>query len=662
MRRTQKQSTGAAAREIYRKTRRKFAQTTKRSWRRHAGNSGRAAGLHPWHIPPLRNRDIERIHSTDLDALEDIGVAFPGAVVSAFRKLFFAFSLANIALVSGQAHSAEPADIVFIDGAVYTVDINRSWAEAIALRDKHIVYVGTSQGAREYVGDKTSVVSLAGKMVLPGFQDAHVHPIEAGMGYIGCGLHELAAPKAYVEAISKCAEQQPDATVIDGAGWRMDVFENGLPDKKLLDAIVSDRPVILKSSSGHQLWVNSKALELAGIDQDTPDPQGGRIDRYPGSNEPSGSVQENAAMNLIFAARPRYSEQQMERALRFGQHYLNQYGVTTVQDALLKLDGREAYRGGPTYQALDRRGELTLRVIGALVWNTELGMEQLDRIIQAREELVGKRLSAPSVKIWLDGVLEVHTAALLQPYLGREDGHKGDLLIPTPMLNKIVTRLDALGFQVHFHAIGDAAIRASFDALAAAREANGSRDSRHHLSHVELFDPADIPRFRELNAVANFQPYWAWADEYITQLTMPKLGPKRSRWLYPIGSVMDTGAIVAFGSDWFVTSGNPMLGIETAVTRRDPLTNKGEPFYDSERIRLHEAIAAYTINGAYVNFLEDRTGSLEVGKLADLIVLDRNLFEIPSTEISDANVLLTLIDGKPVYGDFDLKPQEKSAP
>jgi predicted amidohydrolase YtcJ len=256
----------------------------------------------------------------------------------------------------------------------------------------------------------------------------------------------------------------------------------------------------------------------------------------------------------------------------------------------------------------------------------------------------------------------VHTAALLAPYLDRPDGDKGELLIPKTLLDKVVIRLDALGFQIHFHAIGDGAIRASFDSLSAAREANGARDSRHHLSHIELFDPADIPRFRELNAVANFQPYWAWADRYITELTMPKLGPQRSRWLYPIGSVFDSGAVVAFGSDWFVTSGNPMLGIETAVTRRDPVTNQGASFHDSERIRLHEAIAAYTINGAYVNFLDQLTGSLEVGKLADLVVLDRNLFATPTQQISETNVLMTMIDGEPVYGDFELQPQEKTAP
>jgi predicted amidohydrolase YtcJ len=570
-------------------------------------------------------------------------------------------SLLAIVFASVSA-SAKYADIIFINGEIYTVDAKRSWAEAVSIKGNRIVQVGTVKEAMTLLGDRTRIVDLNGKMMLPGFQDVHVHPIEAGMGYLGCSLHEGKSADDYAKLVAQCAAKQITASFIEGAGWTMDQFPGGLPDKKLLDAVEPDRPVILKSATGHQLWSNSAALDLAGVDAETPDPVGGRIDRYPGSKEPSGSVQENSAMNLIFAARPHYTESQMFEALAFGQRYLNQYGVTTVQDALLKLDGKEAYVGGPTYMAFDQSGKLTLRVVGALVWNTQLGLEQIDRIIDARERFNSPRFSAPSVKIWLDGVIEVHTAALLAPYLDRSDGYKGELLINPKLLNEIVARLDSLGFQIHFHAIGDAAIRSSLDSLEFALNKNGVRDSRHHLSHIQLFDPSDIKRFRNLKAIANFQPYWAWADRFITELTIPKLGSQRSRWLYPIASLVNSGATVAFGSDWFVTSGNPMLGIETAITRRDPLSNDGPAFHDQERIRLHEAIAAYTINGAYVNFLDDELGSIEAGKLADLIVIDRNLFNIPPQEISEAQVLLTLLDGEPVYGNWDLEAQPKTAP
>jgi predicted amidohydrolase YtcJ len=249
----------------------------------------------------------------------------------------------------------------------------------------------------------------------------------------------------------------------------------------------------------------------------------------------------------------------------------------------------------------------------------------------------------------------------LAPYSDREDGYSGELLIKPEQLDVVVSQLDALGFQIHFHAIGDAAVRQSLDSLELARQVNGVRDSRHHMSHIQLFDPADIPRLEALDVVANFQPYWAWADKFITELTIPKLGAERSKWLYPIKSVLDTGAVVAFGSDWFVTSGNPLLGIETAVTRHDPLTDISDPFLESERISLADAIEAYTINSAYVNFIDDETGSIEKGKVADLIVLDKNLFELAPNEISDAQVLLTLLEGNPVYGDWTLSSIPKTA-
>jgi predicted amidohydrolase YtcJ len=578
----------------------------------------------------------------------------------AFVLLMLSGCLLNSSTAYASDQSIKIADLILLNGEIYTVDVNRSWADAVAVRGNQIIYVGTNEGAAVYRGQNTRVIDLGGKMVLPGFQDAHVHPIEAGMAYLGCSLHGGKSAEDYVRLVANCADKSPNAPFIDGGGWTMDLFENGLPDKKMLDAVISDRPVILKSATGHQVWVNSKTLEVAGIDANTPNPPRGRIDRYEGSKEPSGSLQENSAMNLAFDTRPPYSTSQMQAALKFAQHYLNQYGVTTVQDALLKLDGNEAYVGGPTYAAMDKLNELTLRVVGALVWNTDLGLEQIDRLIEARNRFSTPQFNAPSVKIWLDGVIEVHTAALLEPYTDRDDDHRGNLLIAPELLDTIVTRLDALGFQIHFHAIGDAAIRHSLDSLQVARQINGVRDSRHHMSHIQLFDPADIPRLRQLDVVANFQPYWAWADKYITELTIPKLGSERSRWLYPMGSVLNSGAIVAFGSDWFVTSGNPLLGIETAVTRRDPLTNTSEAFIDSERISLADAIAAYTINSAYVNFMEKDTGSIEVGKLADLIVIDQNLFEIEAHEISNAQVLLTLLGGNPIYGDWTLKPHLKN--
>jgi hypothetical protein len=304
-----------------------------------------------------------------------------------------------------------------------------------------------------------------------------------------------------------------------------------------------------------------------------------------------------------------------------------------------------------TYRDLDRSGELSARVVASLTWNPEQGDEQIEQFVRARRDYTQGRLRAHTVKIFQDGVVESRTASMLEPYLGA-DGGTGMSLVEPEALKRIATKLDAEGFQLHFHAIGDAAIRQVFDALEAARRANGARDSRHHLSHIELFHPDDIPRFRELGAIANFQPLWARADTYINDLTLPILPRETHRWLYPIHSVLRSGGMIAFGSDWSVSSANPLEEMEVAVRRADWRKPDEPPFIPEERIDLSDAIAAFTINAAYVNFHDDRTGSIEPGKLADLIVLDRNLFAVDANEISDAKVLLTLLGGRPVYGDW----------
>ena len=453
--------------------------------------------------------------------------------------------------------------------------------------------------------------------------------------------------------IKQCAENEPGEW-IRGGGWLVTNFApSGLPDKKLLDEIVPDRPVALKSSDGHSMWVNSLALELAGINADTQDPTGGRIDRYPNSTEPSGSLQETSAMNLVHIVEPELTQKELEAGLAYSRDHLHSLGITAVQDAILKLTPGDAYFGLPAYLALEGRGELNLHVINAMYWQNEISLEeQLPAFIEARDEST-PYIHNTAIKIWQDGVIETETAALLEPYLNREDQFAGELLNEPAVLNEAVTALDAAGFQIHFHAIGDRAIRSAFDSIQAAREANGKRDNRHHISHIQLFNPADIPRFVELDVVANFQPLWAIEDGYIADLTIPRIGEERRKFLYPIGTVQRTGARVAFGSDWYVTSANPLDGIEAAVTRLDPDGKTDVPLGRNEEISLAQAIENYTLNSAYVNFLDGDTGSIEIGKLADIIVLDRNLFDVPTSEINQVRVIATLFGGELVFGDLD---------
>jgi len=275
------------------------------------------------------------------------------------------------------------------------------------------------------------------------------------------------------------------------------------------------------------------------------------------------------------------------------------------------------------------------------------GLAQIPFLIDMRNRYQGKRLRANAVKIFADGVIEARTAAMLQPYLDHGDLGKPNWDAET--LKKMVPALDSAKFQVHIHAIGDRGIRMALDAFAAARDKNGSRDSRHHIAHLELIASTDVQRFRQLGVIANFQPLWAYADSYITELTEPALGPARSRWLYPIASVLKTGAVMACGSDWSVSSMNPLDAMQVAVTRRGLEDSTGAAWRPEELVELAPMLAGYTINGAYVNFEEKENGSLEVGKAADLIVLDRNIFEIPLHAIHRIKVLLTLLEGKEVY-------------
>jgi hypothetical protein len=553
----------------------------------------------------------------------------------------------------GSVPAHADADLVLTNAAIYTVDARRSWAEAVAIRRDRIVYVGEEAGAAGYVDSDTRVVDLGGRMLLPGFQDAHVHPVSAGVAQVQCPLYGLDSPDALVAKVARCAAEDPDLPWIIGRGWSLSTFPpDGLPDKRLLDAVVPDRPVALKSVDGHSLWVNSKALEAAGIGALTPDPPRGRIDRVAGTREPSGSVQEDFEIVLDHA--PPVSDAIRLAGLRHSVAHLNSLGITAIQDANVKLDAGDEYTSFAAYHALDDAGGLSLRVRAAMWWEPARGIEaQIGELVAARRDHTRGNVSAGAVKIMEDGVLEAGTAALLEPYLDRDDGFTGILNVDPRTLAEIVTRLDALRFQIHYHAIGDRAIRVSLDAVAAARAANGPRDARHHISHAQLFHPRDVARLAPLGVVATFQPLWAITDAYITELTVPRIGAERGRYLYLHESVRRSGARVAFGSDWSVSSPDPLLGIETAVTRLDPKGSTSTPLGEGEEMTLADAIASYTREAAFVSFLDDRTGSIEVGKLADLVVLDRNLFELPAEQISDARVVATLFGGRVVHGALE---------
>jgi predicted amidohydrolase YtcJ len=552
-------------------------------------------------------------------------------------------------------------DLVLTNGAVYTVDAAERWAQAVAVGGGRILAVGTDADVRDLIGAGTQVIDLRGRMVLPGFQDGHVHAGAAGLDRLRCDLSPLHSADGYLKAIRGYADAQPDADWIVGGGWAMDVFPGGTPSAVELDRAIPDRPVFLSNRDNHAAWVNSRALELAGIDGATLDPSDGRIEREEGGS-PQGTLHEGA-MTLVRRIMPSTSAQDIERAILIAQDYLHSLGITAWQDAIVgeyptMPDTRDAY------PALVGRGKLTARVVGALWWERGRGVEQVDDRIAERERSTD-RYRATSVKIMLDGVCENRTACMLDPYLdpgGEPTDGRGLSYVDPAELPGVLTRLDAEGFQVHIHVIGDGAVRAALDAIEAARNANGSSDHRHHLAHIQVVHPDDLPRFRQLGVVANGQPLWAANDPQMTELTLPVLGPERSTWQYPFGSLLRSGAVLAFGSDWPVSSPDPIEEIHTAVNRTtapgyayggdDP--RQLEPFLPAERLTLSQAIRAFTMGSAYVNHLETQTGSIEVGKLADLVVLSENLFALDPGELTSARVLLTLVDGRPVYESPDL--------
>jgi predicted amidohydrolase YtcJ len=538
-----------------------------------------------------------------------------------------------------------PADLVLRNGQVYTVDAARSWAEAIAIRAGRIVAVGTAAEVEPSIGPRTRVVDLGRRMVLPGFHDSHVHPLSGGVELGQCNLNNLQTRDAVFDAIRTYAQSHGTAPWIVGGGFELPLFPNGSPRKDDLDRLVPDRPVMLSSADGHSAWVNSKALTLAGVDRNTPDPPAGRIERNP-DGSPSGTLRESA-MSLVGRLRPKETPGEHDAGLKRGLEMANRLGITSLVEASAGPDYLTAYERSAA------AGQLTARVLVSLHVSPNADETALARLADRGRRVSSPRLEADAAKIFVDGVIEGGTASLLDPYLHRP-GDRGDLNLDPATLTRIVTRLYQDRMQVHLHAIGDRAIRVSLDAIEAARKATGWVDGRPHVAHIQLFDPADIPRFRRLGVIANFQPLWAYADSYIKELTEPRLGPARSRWLYPIRTVLATGAVVVGGSDWSVSSMNPLEAMQIGVTRLGLADTAGKPWIADERATLAELIAAYTINGAYLRRMERETGSIEVGKLADLIVLDRNLFDVPPAQIHKVTVQLTLLDGAPVFSDGTL--------
>ncbi|MFF5297659.1 amidohydrolase [Paractinoplanes globisporus] len=532
------------------------------------------------------------------------------------------------------------ADLVFHGGPVFTDGARRT--DPVAVRGGRIVAVGTE--VKELTGPGTEVVDLRGRLLLPGFQDAHIHAVMGGVELGQCDLTGTVDLDEYLRRIVAYADGNPDAEWIVGGGWSMESFEGGVPDKALLDRVVADRPVYLINRDHHAAWVNSRALELAGITADTPDPANGRIDRTT-TGEPIGALQEGA-MDLVYVP-PTTPEVRLEGLLR-AQRLLHSLGITAWQDAMVcATNGYDDI--SDAYLTAAVTGQLTATVIGALWWDRDLGAEQIPDLEAKRERFTTGRLRCNTVKLMLDGIAENFTAALTEPYrdsCGCVTTNRGLSFIDPEQLPTYVRMLDALDFQPHFHALGDRAVRNALDAVEAARRANGAKDTRPHLAHLQVVHPDDVKRFAALNATANMQPYWAAHEPQMDDLTIPFLDPALAGWQYPFGDLHRSGARLAGGSDWPVSTPDPLQGIHVAVNRVHHGDN-ADGFLPEQALDLGTALTAYTAGSAYVNHLDD-TGSIRPGFRADVIVLDRDIFAGPTTEIGDARVEMTFVDGRAV--------------
>lgn len=506
------------------------------------------------------------------------------------------------------------------------------------MRSGRIVALGEADVAAA-IGPRTEVVRLDGRMLLPGFQDAHAHPIFGGLVRARC---DLTAANSAAECLRLIGAHGGRGWLL-GGGWEPALFPGGAPTAAALDEVTGDRPAYLVNCDHHSAWVNSAALRLAGVDERTPDPADGWIERDE-SGRPTGTLHEGATA-LVARVLPEPEPGEYAAALADAQQLLHAHGITGWQDAIVG-----SYLGYAdtldTYAEMDRAGKLTARVQGALWWDRGRGPEQIPELVARRDAARGNRFRAEHVKIMADGVCENLTAAMLQPYTGSD--RCGLSYLSAEALADAVVRLDAAGFGVHFHAVGDRAVRDALDAVEAARRANGTSGLRHQIAHLQVVREADVQRFAELGVTANVQAAWAINDAAMTELTVPQLGEERAGRQYPFRSLLETGAALAAGSDWPVTELDPLAGVHAAVNRAERGTGMA-PFMPEQALGLDEALAAHTTGAARANGFAAETGSLELGKAADLVVLDRDLRAVPPEEIGFAQVEMTFAGGVLVY-------------
>lgn len=549
----------------------------------------------------------------------------------------------TISAAKAQQQSS-PADLVVIHARAYTVDRNQPWAQALAIRGGKIVAVGSDQEIAKYRGASTEIVDAKGHMVLPGFMDTHGHFMAGSASLPNVALDDAKTVAQFQKMIADYAASHPNKKWIQGMGWYYDIFgKSGLPDKKLVDAVVSDRPVFLRAYDGHSSLANSKALQIAGIARKTPDPPNGIIVRDPTTGEPTGVLKE-AAGNMVEKFIPKLTHEEQLDLLAKAIHYANSLGLTRIISCGGDAENVELF------DELRKRGDLTLRFYMAPFAPTPAVTPQfIEALNEKREKYHDEWIDVGAVKFLLDGVIEAHTAAMLEPYANAST--TGHLYFTPENYKKGVMELDHLGYQIFTHAIGDRAIRLALDAYEEANKANGHTDARDKIEHIEDPSAQDIPRFGKLGVIASMQPLHATPNHDILDVWAVNVGPQRAQRAWPWHDILAGGAHMSFGSDWPVVTLNPWPGVQILLTRETPEGTPPGGWHPNERLTLPQAIEGYTAGAAYAAHREKTEGSLEAGKLADLIIISQDLFTVAPNQIGKTKVMMTMVGGKVVYHD-----------
>jgi predicted amidohydrolase YtcJ len=557
--------------------------------------------------------------------------------------LFAAVPGVTLPVFAQQSARVAPAEILIVHAKVYTLDPQKPWAQAIAIRHGKIQAIGRDEEVERYRGIGTKRIDAGGKLVFPGFTDCHVHFLSGSLGLDRVHLEGSKDVAELQKRLREYAARHPGTDWIQGRGWNYAMFGSAtLPDKKYLDELFPDRPVFLKGFDGHTYWANSVALSLAGIRKDTPDPANGVIVRDPQSGEATGALKESAA-RLVAKVVPEPDRVAKLQALRSGMKWANQNGLTRVHSA-----GGDFPELG-LFEELRQEKQLSVRFYIAYFQDPpELRQTDIDAVEAARKKYHDDWIDAGAVKFMVDGVVESHTASFLEPY-SDDPSTRGPLFWDPTKYQSAVAEMDKRGFQIFTHAIGDNGIRTALNAYESAEKSNHTKDRRNRVEHIEDINAADIPRFGRLGVIASMQPLHSYPDSDTLDVWARNVGPERATRAWVWKSIIDAGGRYAFGSDWAVVTLNPWEGIQTAVTRQTAEGTPKEGFVPSQRLTVAQAVEGYTLGAAFAGHREKTEGSLVPGKAADVIIVDRNIFEIDPHTIGDTKVVTTIVGGKIVY-------------